>query len=50
MTTEEVREGQPVAAVRQHYGPPWSSSDDSLVPGRDEAEQYEEDNPASGNE
>jgi len=49
-TEEELREGQPVAAVREHYGPPWSSSDDSPSPGRDEAEQDEEDNSPSENE
>jgi len=47
---EELRQSQPVAAVRHHYGPPWSSSDDSPSPGRDEAEQDEEDNSPSGNE
>jgi len=49
-TAEELRQGQPVAAVREHYGPPWSSSDDLPYPGRDEAEQDEEDNSPSGNE
>ena len=50
---EEVRKGQPVEAVREHYGPPWSSSDDSPSPGRDAAEQDEQDevdNSPSGNE
>ena len=49
-TAVEIRKGQPVAAVREHYGPPWSSSDDSPPPGRDAAEQDEEDNSPSGNE
>jgi len=47
---EEVRKGQPVAVVREHYGPPWSSSDVSPSPERDAAEQDEEDNSPSGNE
>jgi len=47
---EEFRKAQPVAAVREHYGPPWSSSDDSPSPERDAAEQDEEDNSPSGNE
>jgi len=47
---EEVRKGQPVAAVREHYGPPWSSSDDSPSPERDAAEKDEEANSPSGNE
>jgi len=40
---EGLRQGQPVAAVRKHYGPPWSSSEDSHSPGRNEAEQDEKD-------
>jgi len=47
---EELWKGQPVAAVRRHYGPPWSSSDDSPSPGRGEAEQDEEDNSFSEKE
>jgi len=47
---EMVRKRQPVVAVREHYGPPWSSSDDSFSPGRDAAEQDEEGNSPSGNE
>jgi len=47
---EELRQGQPVAAVRRQYGPPWSSSDDSPSPGKGEAEQDEEDNSPSGNQ
>jgi len=34
---EELRQGQPVAAVRHHYGTPWA-----------EAEQDEEDKSSSG--
>jgi len=49
-TAEEVRKGQPVAAVREHYGPPWSSSDNLPSSGRDAAEQDEEDSSPSGNE
>jgi len=47
---EEVRKRQPVAAVREPYGPPWLSSEDSPSPQRDAAEQDEEDNSPSGNE
>jgi len=49
-TAAEVRKGQPVAAVREHYGRPWSPSDDSPSLGRDEAEQDEEDNSPLRNE
>ena len=33
----------------ERYGPPWSSSNDSPSPGRDAAEQDEEDSSPSGN-
>jgi len=49
-TEEKVHKGKPVAALREHYGPPWSSLDDSPSPGRDEAEQDQGENFPSGNE
>ena len=44
---EKLRQGQPVAAVSEHYGPSWSFLDDSPSTRRDEAKQDAEDNSPS---